>query len=289
MYAIPSLWSKLTRHTRRALAVPALALASASLVLPQPAQALTVMLNFTGTSTTDMWGVTTQSESFASWGFGMSLSQLRSAALAAVIDDFHGFPNLGGDASSPLPVGKQLNIDFEISFGLTAPTSGDSDYYFMNIGDANPNQGFLGQACYGCVRGSGSPVAVGTQVGSVLTDTIAGLLALADNDTERLNLLVGTLTHEIGHTLLLDHPSGVQSNPGESAYSVMSTGASPTFMPSSQRILDRDFSYSEFQTLIRTVGLRDIPVNQVPEPATLLLVASLLAMLSLRRVYQSRR
>ncbi|MBH9576242.1 PEP-CTERM sorting domain-containing protein [Inhella proteolytica] len=277
------LWSQLTRHTRRALAVPALALASATLVLPQPAQALTVMLNFTGSSTTDMWGVTTVSESFASWGFGMSINQLRNATLAAVIDDFHGFPSLGGDANSPLPVGKQLNIDFEISFGLTAPTSGDSDYYFVNIGDASPNQGFLGQACYGCVRGNGSPAAVGSQVGSVLTDTIAGLLPLADNDTERLNLLVGTLTHEIGHTLLLDHPSGPQTNPGESIYSVMSTGAFPTSMPNNQRILDRDFSYAEFQTLIRTVGLRDIPTHQVPEPASWLLVAAAAALASRRR------
>lgn len=283
MTASRTLLSKLIRHTRRALALPALALASAALVLPQSAQALTVMLNFTGSSTTDMWGVTTESESFASWGFNMSLSQMRSAALAAVIDDFHGFPNLGGDANSPLPVGKQLNIDFEISFGLTAPTSGDSDYYFMNIGNAVPNQGFLGQACYGCVRGSGSPAAVGTQVGSVLTDTIASLLALADNDTERLNLLVGTLTHEIGHTLLLPHPTGPQANPGESIYSVMSTGAAPTSMPNSHRILDRDFSYTEFQTLIRTVGLRDIPINHVPEPATWLLVAAAALMAGRRR------
>lgn len=288
MTASRTLWSKLTRHTRRALALPALALASATLVLPQSAQALTVMLNFTGSSTTDMWGVTTVSEDFSSWGFGMSLSQMRSAALAAVIDDFHGFPNLGGDANSPLPVGKQLNIDFEISFGLTAPTSADSDYYFMNIGNAVPNQGFLGQACYGCVRGSGAPAAVGTQVGSVLTDTIASLLALADNDTERLNLLVGTLTHEIGHTLLLDHPSGTQANPGESAFSVMSTGAPPTSMPNNQRILDRDFSYTEFQTLIRTVGLRDIPVSQVPEPATWLLVIAAAALAGRRRSATAR-
>lgn len=266
------MWSALGRRTRRALAIPALALGCAA--LPQTAQALTVMLNFTGTATTDMWGVTTESESFASWGFSMSLAQLRTATLNAVIDDFHGFPSLGGDASSPLPVGKQLDIDFELSFGLTAPTSGDSEYYFVNIGNANPDNGFLGQACYGCVRGGGWSVANGTQVGSVLTDTIANLLALATNDTERLNLLVGTLTHEIGHTLLLDHPTGTQANPGASIYSVMSTGAPPTSMPNNQRILDRDFSYTEFATLIQTVGLRDIPVQSVPEPSSWLLVAA---------------
>lgn len=74
----------------------------------------------------------------------------------------------------------------------------------------------------------------------------------------------GTISHELGHRLsLLDHPSGAQANPGASAYSIMGTGASPTNMPNDQRILDRAFSYAEFDQLITAVGTQE---TSVPEP-----------------------
>ena len=239
----------------------------------QKAEALTVLLNFVSASTVDRNGVGTLPESFASWGFaGMSLADIRNATLAAVQNHYLGYPSFATNALSPLPAGFELNINFEWSNGQTAPVNGDTEWYYMNIGDANPNVGFLGQACLGCVRNSSgvSTVANGTIFGSTLTDSISGLLGLATGNQQRINLLAGTVTHEIGHGLSLVHPSGQAPNPGASLWSVMATGASPSLMPSAERVKDRDFSYAEFSTLIQTVGLRQVTV--VPEPGTWLLM-----------------
>ena len=256
----------------------------------QPAQALTIVLDFVPGATTDINGVGTLAESFSSWGFtGLDLAGVRAATLTAVNKDYLQYPTFGSNALSPLPNGKELNINFTFSNGLTGPGNGDSEWYYMAIGDANPNQGFLGQACLGCVRNSSgvSSVANGSIFGSTLTDSISGLLSLATNDTQRINLLAGTVAHEIGHGLNLLHPGSALANPGESLFSVMATGASPTSMPSTERVKDRAFAYTEFSTLIQSVGLRN--VSPVPEPSTYLLLALGLAVLALRSQRQARQ
>ena len=245
-----------------------------STLAPKPAEALTIVIDFVPSLTTDIFGVSSVNESFASWGFtGLDVAGVRSATLAAVMQDYLGYPSVGANLSSPLPNGKELNINFTVSTGLTGAGNGDTEWNYMAVGDAQPNQGFLGQACLGCVRNSAgvSTSANGSIVGSILTDSIAGLLSLATTDAMRINLLVGTVAHEIGHTLTLVHPSSALANPGASSYSIMATGVAPTSMPSAERVKDRAFAYTEFNTLIQTVGLRD--VSPVPEPTPALLLA----------------
>jgi PEP-CTERM motif len=246
---------------------------SLGLATDRDAQALTVMLDFVNSATTDLFDVGTLPETFATWGFvGMSLADIRTATLTAVQNHYLGYPSFATNALSPLPAGFVLDIKFENSNGLTAPTNGDSEWYYMAIGDANPNQGILGQACLGCVRNTlgNSSVANGAIFGSTLTDSIASLLALATTNAQRINLLAGTVSHEIGHGLGLPHPSSALPNPGASAFSVMATGAAPTSMPNIERTKERDFAYTEFAQLINNVGV--VAVSPIPEPGTWLMM-----------------
>jgi len=262
-----SLW----RHFRTMALGIALAF-GLTLGTPRPAQALTIVLDFASAPTTDLFGVGTTADNFAAYGFTeLDLAQIRAATLAAVSDDFLGFPAPGGN-------GQELDIDFEFSTGLSAPSNGDTEYYFVAIGDNTTGNGFLGQACLGCVRdsvGFGPSFGAGTGsiVGSILTDNIFGILGgLASNDAQRINLLAGTIAHEIGHTLSLDHSDGQQMNPGESLWDLMATGVSPSNMPNSERLKDRAFSYAYFDQLATVVGLRQaLPAPSVPEPGMLVL------------------
>ncbi len=243
---------------------------SLPLGMVRQAQALTFVLDFVGVARTDIFGTGTNPANFAPYGFGLTLAQIQQATLAAIRTDYLGYPTVGTNALSPLPNGKELNINFELGTVGNAPGNGDLEYYYMAIGDNTTGGSFLGQACFGCVRngGGGGPFTANSGiVGSILTDNIATLAGLASTDAERINLLAGTVSHEIGHTLFLDHPNGQQPNPGASLFDLMASGAAPSNMPNDQRILDRAFSYDDFGILIAAVGTRD--VSAVPEPAVL--------------------
>ncbi len=239
-----------------------------SLALVPRARATTIFLDFVTSSTTDILtpsATTTQADLAVLFSFStLNNTQIQSALLNAVMNDFLGYPTVAANAGSPLPNGKQLNVNF-----LLAGTSSlDPEFYFIDIG--NGSYSFLGQACLACIRTSigGAPtVPNGARVGSIISNTIATSLAsLATTDAQRLNLLSGTISHEIGHTFSLYHPNSALANPGASLYSLLATGEAPTNMPNDQRILDRAFSYSEFTQLISAIGVTDAPV---PEPATL--------------------
>jgi hypothetical protein len=250
------------------------------------AQALTIVLDFVIGATTDVFGVGTTTANLAAYGFtGLTDTQVRTATLAAVTNDYLGFPTVGMNPLSPLANGKRLGIDFELGFNnFTAPTNGDSEYYYFAIGSATGGHTFLGQACLGCVRvpfetGPNFGAVNGMTVGSILTNNIAALAVLATTDAQRVNLLAGTISHEIGHSLFLLH-SGVAANPGASTYTIMGTGAEG--MPNGERILDRSFSYSEFDQLIDAVGV-------VPEPGTWLLLSTGLVVGLFARARQRQR
>lgn len=264
---------------------PVLAIAAGlAFAAPRPAEALTISLDFVTGATTDIFGVGTTTANYAPYGFtSMSTAQIQIALLAAVTGDYLGFPTTGANALSNLPNGKALNINFVMGNSTANPGNGDTEWYFVAIGDITTAGTFLGQACYQCVRkpvltGPNFGLSNGSLVGSILVDNVAGLAGLAGSDAQRINLLAGTISHEIGHTLGLDHPGSALANPGASSFSLMATGASPTFMPDDQRILDRDFAFSEFDLLISSVGIRD--AASVPEPDAMMLFASALLVLA---------
>lgn len=265
---------------------PVLAVAAGlALVAPRPAEALTISLDFVTGATTDIFAIGTTTANYAAYGFSsMSTAQIQTALLAAVTSDYLGFPTTGANALSNLPNGKQININFVMGNSTSAPTNGDTEYYFVAIGNhVSVVDTFLGQACYQCVRkpvltGPNFGLTNGSLVGSILVDNIAGLAGLAASDAQRINLMAGTISHEVGHSLGLDHPVSALANPGGSIYSLMATGAVPTSMPNAQRALDRDFAFSEFDLLISSVGVRD--VTSVPEPDAILLFATALLVLA---------
>jgi hypothetical protein len=55
----------------------------------------------------------TTTASFAPYAFGINLPQIEAGALAAVNNNFLAYPTVGANANSPLPNGKQLNMNFE--------------------------------------------------------------------------------------------------------------------------------------------------------------------------------
>ena len=266
--------SRLKTQLRRALltSVSAIALLAA---VPQQAQALTLLLNFTNAPVTESDagpGTSTIGPAdFSNWGFtGMNLSTIMSSVLASVNQAYLMYPTVGTNALSPLAVGKELNISFEaVTSGSATPTNGDAEYYFFGVGNTTGGgEDELGHAWYGGVRNA-SMVAVapiGAMVGVNFTDNLQGLTDLATTDAERINILAGTIAHEFGHALLLDHPATTLPNPGDSSFSIMATGAEPSNMPDEERLKARAFSFAEYATLIQTVGVRD--VSPVPEPAT---------------------
>ena len=267
--------SRLKTQLRRALltSVSAIALLAA---VPQQAQALTLLLNFTNAPVTENAGVGTSTidvADFSTWGFtGMTLPTIMSSVLASVNQAYLMYPTVGANALSPLANGKELNINFEtVTSGSALPSNGDANYFYFGVGNTtNPADDELGHACYGCVRDLTMLASApnGSMVGVNFTNNLQGLTGLATTDAERINILAGTIAHEFGHALMLDHPGapGGNANPGASIYSIMGTGADPVNMPDEERLMTRSFSYAEFDTLIQTVGVRD--VSPVPEPGT---------------------
>lgn len=246
--------------------------AGAFIALASPASALTFVLDFDTLGSSDIFGSTTNGFNSTPFGFsGLSETQIRTGILDTVTDHFRSYPTLGLNPSSPLPVGQELDIDFEIGTIGSAPTNMDSEFFFMQIGTAVPaDPGLFGQACLSCVRnvaGFGANQSIGSVVGSIYTDAISSIARLASDNSGLFNLIAGTASHEIGHTLSLRHAGAQAPNPGESLWGVLGTGADG--MPNSQRVLGREFTYAKFGQLISAVGTRDIQITPTPSPVPL--------------------
>jgi hypothetical protein len=235
---------------------------------PQSASALTFVLDFNDSNqanTSDIFGTTVSDFDVTDYGFNSSqYSTVTSAILDKVKSDYQDIPDVKEDARSPFAAGKELNIDFQIGNIGTAPSNGDSEYYFMQIGDlaTDPNNvapvGVLGIAALDGARnssGSSDPFAIGQQnwknfaVGSVYTNRVNALGGVSNKLTSgnldaTVNAISGTLSHEIGHALSLEHMYKEQSVSPSGAAPIMGTGALD--LPNSDRIKDREFAYSGY-------------------------------------------
>lgn len=237
------------------------------------AKALTFVLDFnepTQANTIDVFSNPNTVGTFDVTAYGFAATDFNSvtnSVLDQVESHFYDIPTFSSDNRSPIPDGKQLNIDFEIGNIGTPPTS-DSEYYFMQIGDfvSGPNGSSLGVAAGSAARTSSgvsnqynvSQSAIDNKAfGSIFTNNINNLAlggAIPNNAlksgnlTYTTNAIAGTLSHEIGHTLSLLHINKANSVTPGGVPPLMGTGAID--LPNNDRVGDRAFSYSGFNAQV---------------------------------------
>jgi len=281
-------------------------------LLGSSASALTVVVNFKSAAqgnTTATTGDTVGAFDQTAYGFTSGqLSTLTSSIMTELNRDYKSIPTQATLAASPIPAGFELNIDFVIGLIGQAPSNGDSEYYYAQVGTgiSGSNIGGLGVASTNAIRfsnGADGSAANHATVCSIFTNQIVTLSnlspsnALTSGDLGYTTFAIeGTLAHEIGHALSLSHinkagsvqPSGAVGAGGLSP--IMGTGALD--LPNNDRINDREFSLSGFDgensntprtqiaQLVAAIGLRAVPE---PGTLTLLLLAAVPAMMRRRR------
>lgn len=235
------------------------------------ANALTFVLDFNDIeqeNTSDIFGTEVTDFNINSYGFAPTdFNLVTNSVLDKVESHFYNIPtesNYFGATTSPIPDGKELDIDFEIGeINAFTPSNRDSDYYFLQIGSAVSDEvTSLGQAALNAARNSSGSVIPFYQrqvIGSVFTDNINKMGGLGDalksgNLEATTNAIAGTLSHEIGHALSLNHVYKGQSETFGNVPPLLGTGALD--LPNKDRIIDRAFSFSA-----KTKGSGDEPQN----------------------------
>ena len=237
--------------------------------------------------------------------YGISAGQystLQASMMTELNRDYHNIPTKATDSRSPIPAGKELDIDFVVGSIGSAPSNGATTYYYAQIGTAvsgpNTGGGTLGVAGVSAVRNSNGTVGSAANhavVCSIFSDAIQTLGGLtpsnaltSGNITFTTYAVEGTLAHELAHTLSLSHIDKAGSIQMTNLPPLMGTGAID--LPNQDRIGDREFSLSgtnsqgggaavfQVDQLVSAVGLRSIP-----EPSSAMLVAVVGTVLTRRR------
>lgn len=224
----------------------------------QSASALTFVLDFndpTQVNTSDAFGIQVGDFDVTQYGFSTSqFSTVTNAILTEVKSHYQDIPDVTENSSSPFAAGKQLDIDFVIGNIGTVP-SNDSEYYFMQIGSfsSDPQNvlggstGTLGVAAFeGARTKTGQSNKFGLSkasaaTGSIFTNRISTITNSWTLD-KTVNAISGTLSHEIGHALSLEHLYKEQSVTPTGAPPIMGTGALD--LPNNDRLVDREFAFS---------------------------------------------
>ena len=219
---------------------------------------LTIVVDFNDPgqpNTTDTIGNTVGDFDVTSFGFSADDFELITGAIMAELQEDY-FDELVGTVANQNGSVLDINI-IEGDIG-TAP-EGVSEFYFIQVGSGleGPFIGALGVARGSAVRnqsgeGPNGSTEIGDVVASVFSDNIQGIGGLNPNSalssgivTYTKNAIVGTLAHEIGHTLSLSHINEAGSvQPTVGAAPIMGTGAID--LPNQLRITDREFSLSGF-------------------------------------------
>lgn len=280
-------------------------LGSTFLALAASASALTIILDFNEpaqANTTDIFGNVVQTFDVTSFGFvEADRAMIQNAIFNAVVTDYRGIFTDAQNALSPLPDGFELDIDFEIGDFGVAPSNGDTEFYYTQIGTrvSGPHNG-LGVAGTNSARdAAGNPHAInGRMVGSIFANNINGLSGVGTQLSSGLispttHAIAGTLSHEIGHAVSLAHLNVAASLTPSGLNPLMGTGAID--LPNAARIVDREFAISGFNAqaggaaqahiaqLMGSIGTRALGVA-VPEPSTALPLLLLMGLMALRRI-----